>query len=750
LFLLLLAGGIASGQGTAAPLDGVVLDSSRHPIAGATVRLEGENASAPATSDASGRFQLELSESLAAAARSIRVEAKGYAPRVVTVPAGGAGPLEIVLPPAAFSEKVAVIGSRRPERLSETPESVVSLSSEELALGAAPALDQTLREVPGFTLFRRNDSRTANPTTQGASLRGVGGSGASRAAVLDDGIPLNDPFGGWVSWGRVPLAALDRVEVLRGGGSSLYGGPALSGAVALFRREPESSWAAGEASYGSRDTPQFTAALAGRSGPWSARAAGETFRTDGYVAVPPEERGPVDTAFSSRHDSVDVTLERGDSASSRVFLRGSYFDESRGNGTPLQVNDTDIRQLAAGADFAALAGALSLRAYGMRERYHQTFSAVSGDRKTETLNRLQSVPSDTWGVLAQWSADLLSNHVVAGLEGRDVSGSSNEQGIAGNAVTITSVHGRQQTGALFAEDTIPLSTAVSLTGGVRFDAWRNFDARRQTGPASGPLTTVGLAERSEKAFSPKLALLYAAGGGWTLSASAYKSFRAPTLNELYRTFRVGNTITQANENLDAERLTGGEAAALYSFDNGRGTARASFFWMEVSDPIANVTLSTTPSLITRRRQNLGRTRSRGVEAEAGFFPVDFLEVTVAYLHTDAVVASNPANLALEGLRVAQVPANQGSVRLSWRPSPGWIATAMVRAADNQFEDDENTLPLGPMAVLDALAEAPLLRGLSVFLAGENLLDRRYTIARTPVTNLGAPRVVRGGFRLRLP
>ena len=552
-----------------------------------------------------------------------------------------------------------------------------------------------------------------------------------------------------VAWGRVPLAALDRVEVLRGGGSSLYGGPALAGAVALFRREPDSSWAAGEASYGSRDTPQASAALAGRSGPWSARLAGETFRTDGYIAVPPEERGPVDSPFSSDHDSVDLTLEHGASSASRVFLRGSYFTESRGNGTPLQVNDTDIRQLAAGADFDALSGALSLRAYGMRERYHQTFSTVSASRTTEALNRTQSVPSDAWGLLGQWSAVFAAHRVVAGLEGRDVSGSSDENVIAnGNAVSVANVHGRQQTGALFAQDTFPLGGAVSLTAGLRFDSWRNFDARRESGPINGPVTAAGLPERSETAVSPRLALLYEAGAGWTVSASAYRSFRAPTLNELYRTFRVGNTITQANENLDAERLTGGEAAALRSFAGGRGSARASFFWMETSDPIANVTLSTTPALITRRRQNLGRTRSRGVELDATLFLADSVEVSIGYLHADSVVVENPANPALVGLRVAQVPANQGTVRAAWHPAPGWIATAAVRAADNQFEDDENTLPLGPMAVLDALLEAPVVRGLSLFVAGENLLDRRYTVARTPLTNTGAPRAFRGGARFR--
>ena len=744
---LLLCAGVAAGQSPPGSIEGTVLDAVRAPVAGALVRLD-RGGSPDTTTDSQGHFTLELPEEDPASAVSLRVEAKGFLSRVFRVEPGRR-PVEIVLSPAAFSEKIAVVAARRPARLSETPGSVASLSAEDLAETAPPALDESLRQIPGFTLFRRNGSRTANPTTQGASLRGIGGSGASRAAVLDDGVPLNDPFGGWVSWGRVPLASVERVEVLRGGGSSLYGGPALAGAIALFRREPVDSWAVAEASFGSLDTPEASAAVSGRRGSWSARIAAEAFRTDGYIAVPPEERGPVDSEFSSRHETVDLTLEHGSSSASRAFLRGSWFNESRGNGTPLQVNDTEIWQAAAGVDAAALSGEISARAYGMGERYNQTFSAVSADRTTETLTRTQHVPSDAWGVNGQWSGTFSVHRLVAGLEGREVSGSSDENVFSGTSVSIANVHGKQATGGLFVEDTIALASAWSVAAGLRLDAWRNFDARRESGPNAGPIVATELADRSESAVSPRLSVLFGAGAGVTLSASVYRSFRAPTLNELYRTFRVGNTVTQANEDLDAERLTGGEAASLWTLAGGRASVRAGFFWMEVSDPIANVTVSSTPALITRRRANLGRTRSRGVELDGGYHLAPSVEISLGYLYADAAVVENPANRALEGLKVAQVPAHQGTFRVTWRPAAAWVIAFSGRAATNQFEDDENSLPLGPLAVFDALVEAPILPCLSMFAAGENLLDRRYTVARTPVTNLGLPRTVRGGIRLRL-
>jgi outer membrane receptor protein involved in Fe transport len=743
LALLLAA---AAGRGETVRLRGLVRDASRAAVPGARVVLTADGDVRTAAADSAGRFEISIRR---AAEYVLTVEADGFARFEWKVSTRDEDLfLEVPLSRAVFSEAVTVTAARAPARVGDTPASVVGFSSEDLAAAAASPVDEVLRQVPGFTLFRRSGSRTANPTSQGVSLRGIGGSGASRAAVFDDGIPLNDPFGGWVAWGRVPRAALDRIEVVSGGASALYGGAALSGAIALLRREPAGSSLALDSSYGTHGTPEASLLLSGREGPWGARIAAESFRTDGYVAVPESERGPVDTPFNSRHDAADVTLERGVPGQGRVFLRGSYFTESRQNGTPLQKNDTDIRQLAAGLDWPFSPGTVSLRAFGMRETYHQTFSSIAADRRAETLVRAQTVPSDAWGVSAQWTGAESAHRLVAGLDAREVNGSSDETIFAGGGSSFARSRGTQRTGALFAQDIWTPGPRWSVTAGARLDAWKNLDAERDTGPSASALTINPLPDRSEAAFSPRLAVLYRAGGGLALTASAYRSFRAPTLNELYRSFRLGNTLTLANEDLAAERLSGVEAGAIVT-SGGGAAARASFFWMEVSNTIANVTLTTTPALVTRQRQNLGRTRSRGVEAEAEARVSDVVSLALGYLSADSTVESFSSNRRLEGLRVPQVPRHQGSLQARLRLPSGALLSLAARAAADQFEDDENTLRLGRFAVFDALASVPISRALEVFLAAENLLDRRYDIARTPVRNTAPPRFVRGGLRLRL-
>ena len=744
-FALLLAAVAGAAQGTR--VEGFVRDSSHAAVAGARVSLRGPDAAENAVTDSAGRFEIQIgrpgeyvltAEAEGSARSERKLEVWSEALRV-----------EIVLFRAAFSQAMTVTATRAPARIRDTPASIVSLSSEDLAAAPASPIDEVLRQVPGFTLFRRSGSRTANPTSQGVSLRGVGGSGASRAAVFDDGIPLNDPFGGWVAWGRVPHAALGGIEVMSGGASALYGGAALSGAIALLRREAPGNSLALDTSYGTQGTPEASVSLSGREGAWGAQVAAESFHTDGYVAVPSSERGPVDTPFASRHDVADVTLERGEPGQGRVFVRGSYFTESRENGTPLQKNDTDIRQLAAGVDWPAAWGAVSLRACDMRETYHQTFSSIAADRRTETLVRAQTVPSDAWGVSAQWTGTASAHRLVAGLDAREVNGTSDETIFAGGGSSFARSRGTQQTGALFVQDIWTPGARWSVTAGARFDAWKNRDAERDTGPSATQLTIGRLPDRSETAFSPRLAGLYRAAEGLALTASAYRSFRAPTLNELYRSFRLGNTLTLSNENLAAERLSGGEAGAILSSAGGAIAARASFFWMEVANPVANVTLTTTPSLITRQRQNLGRTRSRGVEAEAQARLSETVSLALGYLYAESTVRSFPANRGLEGLRVPQVPLHQGSFQVRLHPLPVLLLSLSARAATNQFDDDQNLLPLGSFVVFDALASVAVTRALDVFVAGENLLNRRYDIALTPVTNTAPPRFIRGGLRLRL-
>lgn len=646
--------------------------------------------------------------------------------------------------PVPASAEVNVTASRSPRALGDTPASVVVLRLEDLAVSAAPTADDALRQAAGFALFRRTGSRTANPTTQGVSLRGVGASGAARAAVLEDGLPLNDPFGGWIFWGRVPIRSIERIEVVRGGASELYGSSALSGVVQMVRRAPAArAGADADVSAGTLTTRDAAVFASGRSGAWAGTLSAEAFSTGGYVPVAAEERGPVDSEASSRHSGADLSVERR-IESARMFLRGSLYEESRGNGTPLQTNDVHLGQVSAGSDFMACKASITLRGFATDERFHQTFTSIAPDRASERLIRLQTVPADAEGLSAQASLPAGPHLLVLGAEARRAQGESREQ-VPGAAPSFVTAGGRQMTAGAFIEDILTLGEKWTWTAGVRFDAWGNRDGRSVSDSAAAHAET-RFADRDETAWSPRVSGLFHASRTITLTASAYGSFRAPTLNELYRSFRVGNVSTTANPDLASERLRGVEAGLSLEPAGSPVRVRAVLFWMEVRDAIGNRTLSSTPSLVTRRRENFGTTRSRGVEIDADARWRKFT-LTAGYLFSDASVISAPASPDLLGARVPQVPRHQGTLQVAWRAGALTAALA-ARSGGRQFEDDQNLLPLRGFLAADLFLSGTF--GIvEPYVSIENIANSRIEAGRTPATTLAAPRSARVGARVRL-
>jgi outer membrane receptor protein involved in Fe transport len=731
-----LAAGAAAGPERAA-VAGRVTGAGGGSLARAAVTLLAGAAAFETRSDTDGRFALP---SVPSGPATLVVEAAGYAAhRGVVVVAPGLV-VEVALRPLGFAEELTVTAARTSASQADTPASVVVLSRADLLATPAVTLDDALRQVPGFSLFRRAGSRVANPTTQGAFLRGVGASGASRALILDDGIPINDAFGGWVQWGRVPRAALGRVEVLRGGASDVHGSGALAGVVHLVRQPVERGTLLVDSSYGGQGTAQVSLLAGGRAGPWGAALAAESFATDGYVLLEPGLRGAVDVPADSRYTTVDLSLERSLGAGARAFVRGQAFDESRGNGTRLQENATDLRELRAGADGRVGRGLFSVRAHAGDQAYDQTFTAIAADRASESLTRSQHVPADSAGLSGHWTHSFGSRLALAGgASMRLVSGVSEEDAFTrpGAPPVRSRAGGRQRALAAFVEALASPHARLTVTAAARLDGWRN--------EPEGDAAAAG--ERRESALSPRLSLLWRASEGLAFTAAGYRAFRAPSLNELYRPFRVGNVLTLANDALEAERLGGIEAGLRLA--RGDAALRATGFWMRAEQTVGNVTLSSTPALITRQRRNLGESRSRGLEVDGEWRPRAGLAVSAGYLFADATVLRFLTDPSLEGLRVPQVPRHTLTMQARWTVPGGVRASAQARWSGAQYDDDRNDFRLDAFWALDALLARRLGRRLEVFAAGENLTGERWDVARTPLRTIGPPRSVRLGLRVEL-
>jgi outer membrane receptor protein involved in Fe transport len=719
---------LAAVPAEAARVAGVVVDSSGAPVPGATVTA------GPASMVTGDDGQFDLANAPDGSV-SIRVTAPGFAVATLTVE-GSTDGARVVLHPAALVDEVVVTASRGTERLSTAAGTTV-LTSAELLNSAAGALDDALRNTPGFSLFRRSSSRVSNPTTQGVTLRGVSGSGASRTLVLADGVPLNDPFGSWVYWNRVPQAAVERVEIVRGATGDLYGADALGGVVQVLTFAPGRTRLRTTVDGGSHGTARFSGYGGTQRDAWSFDAAGEWLRTDGVPIVGEEVRGPVDVRADS--DYVTGFLTGGYNPGPwHATLRLSGYSEERGNGTPVQVNTTDWRQLSGEAGGSAAGGAWLVRGSGGTQDYYQTFSAVAADRASERLTTEQTTPSSFGTVSGQWSRGLGPATLLAGAEARWTKATVEEI-----RYSITNVRtgpffagGNESLGALFGRASFVPREALTVVVGVRGDFW-------QSTPDDATLPT-----HTANFVSPRVSASYALTDEASLHAAVYRAHRTPTLNELHRGFRVGNVVTNPNPQLDPETLTGLEGGVLLT--RGLVSTRVTAFWNELDGAITNVTIASTPALITRQRQNTDTVRAAGIELETDVRWNDYWTFGGLIGFTRSTFVDAPIQPALEGNRVPQVPSFQLGATATYVDPRGFTGAVQARVLGAQFDDDLNEFELGDFGVVDASATQELLRGLHVFAAVENLFDVDYDVGRTPIRTIGWPRTFRIGVRVFLP
>ena len=720
-------------------ISGIVSDPTGAAIQRASVEFASEGKTIRTLTDVTGSFTVLSTQSYG----TLSITSPGFNTVRFNISKAANEPLDIRLEPASVIERIVVTADR--ERIPATPSSQFTISQHEINSAGALTIDDVLRQVPGFSLFRRAGSLSANPTSQGVSLRGVGANGASRALVLLDGVPLNSPFGGWVYWNRVPRVNVDSVQVYNGATSDLYGSGALGGVINITSRTTPATFFDMEASAGNKVTAATSFSAGKAFGKWGVLFAGQALHTDGYILVPQIQRGPIDTAAGTGDLTGSLTLSRTLRTEGLAFVRLSSFGESRRNGTPIQVNDTRISAIDLGATWCDF----RVRMYGSWEKFNQNFSAVSADRESESLTNRQRNPSQQAGFALQWSRPIGKHQSLsAGVEGRDVRGHSAETTFNNSRITaFVDAGGRQRSFGLFAADSLRIGSWL-FNLGARFDNWHNSHGFSNRVPVTGVSSLNDFADRSETAFSPRVSLIKRFDRGISVSASAYRAFRAPTLNELYRNFRVGNVVTNANAALSAERLTGGDVGIGIQTFGDRVFVRSNFFWNEINDSIANVTLSTTPALITRQRQNLGAIRARGIELAATTKLARHWELAGEYLLTDSTVLRFPANRTLEGLLVPQVPRNQFNFQLTYS-NARWLVGAQGRFVGKQFDDDQNTLPLKRFFTLDAEASRSVSERVRLFVAFQNLTGSRYQISSTPVFTVGPPILVRAGARLSL-
>ena len=618
--------------------------------------------------------------------------------------------------PLTYQETVVVTAANEPQELVDSSSLVTAFTEEALERSPALIIDDTLRRVPGFSLFRRSSSLYSHPTTQGVSLRGIGPSGASRSLVLWNGLPLNDPFGNWVYWNRLPATSIRSAEIARGATSPLYGSSALGGTIQLIPRAPEERTVDARLQFGNRGTYDADVFASHRSDDWAFIASGRVFDTDGYIplAETGDEgeplRGTVDRPMKTKFQTFLGRLEYRD-----FHVGVNIYDEERNNGTVAQVNESDILLVETGYD----TDTWSFNFYGQKQELRSQFSRVLTGRDREIPFGITRFPSVGFGsafsmrtpIGIQWGVDW---RYVSWDPDDDIDGNNETQNFAG----------------AFAQYVFTLGDRVDLLVGGRVDLYQNTS--------------------TQGTFNPRAGVTFRATDNATVRASVYRGFRAPSLNELNRPFRVGNVVTTANNELIEEYLWGGEAG-VDLHPTRDVLVRLNAFYNRLLDAVANQTLcvgpdpvsdadcsGNRPGTILRQRQNIGSATVVGLEAAVNY---NFARVWTArgsYLFSNAINDDTD-------LRLPQVAKNQGNLGIGY--DGPFQLTADLRLVGDAFENDLNDIVLPSYALLDLSVRVPVAPKLRIYVAIENLFDEEYAVRADPLPLLGPPRTVHGGIEL---
>jgi outer membrane receptor protein involved in Fe transport len=771
----------------AAPsVTGVVKDSSGGAVSGAAVLLQtSAGVQQQTVTGPDGRFSFDNPPSDSV---TLIVRAGGFGE--VQKPVNGAAELEITLSPANLLETVIVTPSKTEQRLGDTPASVSLLTTREIESSPAVMADDVLRQVPSFSLFRRANSISAQPTTQGVSLRGIGPSGQSRTLVLLDGIPFNDPFGGWVYWTRVPLISVDRIEVTEDTASSLYGNYAMGGVINIVTTRPTPHTVEFKPQYGNYGSPKADIFASDAWNKFAVGFEGTYFRTDGFPIVT-DERGPIDINANVKYGNTGAKAEYNPTNSVRLFGRVGHFEENRVNGKVDEINSTNWNSGSGGALIRLPdASELQSRVFVDRQKAHYTFMAVNTavTRQTVRLATDQHVPVNGLGGMVQWQKAIgTTNAFSVGADWRKVDGDSQEDAYVAAApvafdglvqrgtLSVQRVTGGSQLSqGLFVQDILTPTSKAVFTLNVRLDHWKNYDGHfNETAVATG-LPTVNnkptLPDKTDTVVSPRVGVLYHLTNEVTVWGAMNSGFRAPTLTELYRQFSVGALVTRPNDQLNPERLVGGELGVSTAPIKNL-TARLTYFDNRIKNPVFNVTI--TPGTLAQK-QNIPKTRIYGAQTDVQYVLTKDLSVSAAYLY-DVGKVTEGAGLTsnLTDKFIAQVPKNRGSIDLVYSNLKYARVSFGVQWIGFQYDDDLNARGIPALGcpvtsaanspslncigigtpglpgyhTIDFSASREVVRNFEVFFGVQNIANTVYYVQTNPST-VGTPRLVTGGVRVK--
>ena len=680
------------------------------------------------------------------------------------------------------AEAIIVSASRSDTRIEDMPLHTTIVSQEDIRKSPAQTLDQLLRSVPGLN-FTGIPAMQSDPTGHQTRMRGLGN---AKVLMLLDGVPIHDPFYLTTQFFKVPLSNIERIEVVRGGNSSLWGNMAVAGVINIVSRRVKDDSGEAAASIGSRGTAGISLVKNfALSEAFGINIAIDEQSWKGYQVTPVEQqwRTPQKSPVDARNTNVQVTAFFKPSTDLNGYLRVGHHiqdqDISYQYGTNLQKNPDVSGGFTWKPDEASSVQGNAWAQYVNFEKYNGATCYFNGglapasrckssatvtpaDINNNVLQYYTQYGSQRYreqGGSAIWSRNMkgLWNNIQVGADYRRLTATDLEffygaptaqAAPQGNLGSSTYGKGKQEFSGLFVQTRIAPVEPLEITLSGRYDTFESSDRLNTRTTAAGVTTGGPIADAKKTAFNPSLALRYSLTDALSLRGATYKSFRAPGFNNTTRTFGA-TTPTIANPNLDIEQLRGIEAGVDY--DIGNVNLAATLFQYDIRNQIATFRVNnfaSAPAVVRTICSNGGANlancggsanyytndqdgRSRGLELAGTWRVSDTLWINGTYTRTDSylvrrgAVVTDPLNVQLAGL-----PKNIATTGVSWTPHEKWKTYTEMRFVGRMNIDTTSTPGLayaqGASTVFNASATYSIERDTDVMASVVNLLNKEYS------------------------
>jgi iron complex outermembrane receptor protein len=630
-------------------------------------------------------------------------------------------------------DEIVVTATKTVRNLTEVPSRITVIGSGIIQNSPTRLVDDLLRFTAGVNVDRASGIYSSNPSV---TLRGLSGDEQSRTLVLLNGIPINASDGGSVNWNKINQYDVERIEVFKGPGSSLYGNNAMGGVINIITKTPNKPQEVfASLSYGTYNTVRQDLAMRMRSekGFYASLAQSYT-KSDGYMSIPEENQTEND--INLFYEGVDVSAKVGHDKNQwlKWELQYDIYRDVRGLGTryyiPLGMHrkfDTDLLR-------GVLKGGNGNTKYDLNVYYQMVNYNHMNERVRGGAYERYDVDSyrKDWGALFNITHQLTDNNTLTG--GLEYKNGGIKGGDYYQTAPYDTVYnaGIMQTYAAYLQDEHAFfDNKIRLVAGVRFDnvAFSNGEYY-STAPWGTPPE---LEDRSWSHFSPKAGLRF----NFIKELSAYISyshgFRASILDDLTRTGYMWVGPKYANPDLGPESLNNYEVGAdlflstKFKFSTSLYYAKGNDFMYYV-----NSGDELSPGRPIFKRENVTGVTMSGVETEFNYSPLNNLRFTAAYAYSNSTIDKFDLRPDLEDKYLTYVPKHRASASLSWQNN---IADIHLRGLykSKQFSTDDNTGIIDAYSTFDLQLSRRLTSYMSAMLDIQDVFDNQHMETDTRIS-----------------